>query len=208
MSALAKRRLTRDESRAQVRARLLESAARLFAKSGYAGATVDSIAEHAGYSKGAFYSNFNSKEAIFIELLEGHKQREIEDLKQILACGSTAKDLLNKIRDYYNQAEADLDWGLLSAEFQMQASRDRAFAKSSSKLFLAHTDSLTLLIQDLFEKLGHPLPLEPRDIANILMAMAVGLSMQRASSKAPLQKGLLGNAILHVLRGLTSDLAG
>ncbi|MHB8301968.1 MAG: TetR/AcrR family transcriptional regulator [Acidobacteriaceae bacterium] len=200
-----KRRLTREESRLRTRERLLGSAAQIFAKSGYAGATVDAIAENAGYSKGAFYSNFDSKEAIFLELLEGHKRREIADLEQILASGSTAKGMLEKVRGYYTQVEADLDWGLLSAEFQMQASRDPAFAKLFSRLFAVHRDSLSRLIQDLFTKLGRPLPIDPQGLANVLMAMAVGLSLQRASSRGPLRKGLLGDAILHVLRGLSAS---
>jgi AcrR family transcriptional regulator len=56
-----KHRLSRQESRLETRTRLLESAAELFARGGYEGASVDLIAESAGYSKGGFYSNFESK---------------------------------------------------------------------------------------------------------------------------------------------------
>ncbi len=80
-----KQRLTRQESRFETRTRLLDSAAQLFARGGYEGASVDVIAESAGYSKGAFYSNFESKEAILLELLDTHKRREIDALAQLLA---------------------------------------------------------------------------------------------------------------------------
>ncbi len=62
-------RLSREESRRQTRARLLESAQDIFALDRFGGASVDQIAEHAGYSKGAIYSNFESKESLFLELL-------------------------------------------------------------------------------------------------------------------------------------------
>jgi AcrR family transcriptional regulator len=94
-----KKRLTRTESRLETKTRLLESAAQLFARGGYEGASVDLIAESAGYSKGAFYSNFESKETIFLELLDAHKRREIEGLAQLLARDVSAPELLSLIRD-------------------------------------------------------------------------------------------------------------
>src|SRR6201986_2289086 len=94
-----KQRLTRQESRLETRTWLLESAAQLFARGGYEGASVDVIAESAGYSKGAFYSNFESKEAIFLELLHAHKRREIEALARLIARDLPAAELLALIRD-------------------------------------------------------------------------------------------------------------
>lgn len=63
---MPRRRLTREESQAQTRGRLLDAARTVFAGRGYHGASVEEIAEEAGYSKGAVYSNFESKEEIFL----------------------------------------------------------------------------------------------------------------------------------------------
>src|ERR1700735_5925499 len=104
-----KQRLTRQESRLETRARLLESAAQLFARGGYEGASVDLIAESAGYSKGAFYSNFESKEAIFLELLDIHKRREIEALSQLLARDVSGAELVSLIRNTQSEGGSDLD---------------------------------------------------------------------------------------------------
>ena len=68
----APKRLTREESRAVTREKLLASAYEVMAREGYEGASIDRIAEEAGFSKGAFYSNFESKDEIFLELLETH----------------------------------------------------------------------------------------------------------------------------------------
>ena len=62
-------RLTREESRSLTRAKLLESARIVIAREGFESATIDRIAEQAGFSKGAFYSNFSNKEEIVLELL-------------------------------------------------------------------------------------------------------------------------------------------
>ena len=138
MAKAIRQRLTRQESRLETKTRLLDSAAQLFAKGGYEGASVDLIAENAGYSKGAFYSNFESKEAIFLELLDLHKRREIEALAQLLTRDVSGSELVSLIRNTQNEGASDFDFGLLSAEFQLQACRDKTFAKTYGKLHRAH----------------------------------------------------------------------
>src|ERR1700741_2757093 len=81
-------RLTRAQSRAQTRERLLEAARAVFASSGFHGASVDEIASSAGYSTGALYSNFDGKEDLFLVLME----REIEDHAREIAEAVAKRD--------------------------------------------------------------------------------------------------------------------
>ena len=194
-----RQRLTRRESRLETRTRLLDSAAQLFARGGYEGASVDLVAENAGYSKGAFYSNFESKEAIFLELLDIHKRREIEALAQLLVRDVSGSELVSLIRNTQSEGASDFDFGLLSAEFQLQACRDKTFAKTYAKLHRTHIDTMAGLITRLFAKLGRTPPCEPKDLADIIMALTTGLSLQRTSIQGPLRKGFLTAAILRVL---------
>jgi TetR/AcrR family transcriptional regulator, transcriptional repressor of aconitase len=194
-----KQRLSRQESRLETRTRLLESAAQLFARGGYEGASVDLIAESAGYSKGAFYSNFESKEAIFLELLDAHKRREIDALARLLAQDIPASELVSLIRNSESGRVSDFDFGLLSAEFQLQACRDKTFAKTYAKLHRTHRDTMAGLVTRLFAKLGRTPPSAPKDLADIIMALTTGLSLQRTSVQEPLHKGLVTGAILLVL---------
>ena len=194
-----KQRLTRQESRLETRTRLLDSAAQLFARGGYEGASVDLIAESAGYSKGAFYSNFESKEAIFLELLDTHKRREIDALAQILAQDVPAAELLSLIRNSESDRGSDFDFGLLSAEFQLQACRDKVFAKTYAKLHRTHRDTMAGLVTMLFAKLGRTPPSAPKDLADIIMALTTGLSLQGTSGQRPLLKGFVTGAVLLVL---------
>jgi AcrR family transcriptional regulator len=194
-----KQRLTRQENRLETRTRLLESAAQLFAKSGYEGASVDLIAESAGYSKGAFYSNFESKEAIFLALLDAHKRREIEALAQLIAQDIPASELVSLIRNSESSRVSDFDFGLLSAEFQLQACRDKTFAKTYAKLHRTHVDTMAGLITRLFAKLDRTPPSTPKDLADIIIALTTGLSLQRTSVQGTLRTGFLTAAILLVL---------
>src|SRR4051794_22285017 len=68
--AAPRARLTRAEQQAQTRQALLDAAARVFVERGFLGASVEAITDEAGYSRGAFYSNFDSKEELFAELLQ------------------------------------------------------------------------------------------------------------------------------------------
>ena len=73
-AAPRRQRLTRAEAKARTRQQLLDAAARTFARKGYAGASVEEIAESAGYSTGALYSNFASKEQLFLELMSARAE--------------------------------------------------------------------------------------------------------------------------------------
>jgi AcrR family transcriptional regulator len=194
-----KQRLNRQESRLETRTRLLDSAAQLFARGGYEGASVDLIAESAGYSKGAFYSNFESKEAIFLELLDAHKRREIEALARLLAQDIPASELLSLIRNSESERVSDFDFGLLSAEFQLQACRDKTFAKTYAKLHRTHRETMAGLVTKLFAKLDRTPSSDPKDLADIIMALTTGLSLQRTSVQGPPRKGFVTEAILLVL---------
>jgi TetR/AcrR family transcriptional regulator, transcriptional repressor of aconitase len=194
-----KQRLSRQESRLETRTKLLDSAAQLFARGGYEGASVDLIAESAGYSKGAFYSNFESKEAIFLELLDAHKRREIDALAQLLAQDIPASELVSLIRNSETGRVSYFDFGFLSSEFQLQACRDKTFAKTYAKLHRTHRDTMAGLVTKLFAKLNRIPPSDPKDLADIIMALTTGLSLQRTSVQGPLRKGFVTEAILLVL---------
>ena len=83
----ARRRLTRAEAKERTRQRLLDSAARIFAEKGFGGATLEEIAESAGYSTGAMYANFDNKEQLFMEVVAAHRSRaaarRIDEVTQV-----------------------------------------------------------------------------------------------------------------------------
>src|SRR6202166_4196624 len=114
-------RLTRAQQQATTRERLLAAAERVLARYGYGGASIDPISAAAGYPKGAIYSNFDSKEAVFLELLRLYMERDIAELERIV---SLAPDQLSKaLKAWLETMHADSDCPLLVAELQLHARR-------------------------------------------------------------------------------------
>src|SRR3981189_546931 len=120
-------RLTRAESHARTREQLLVAARQVFARHGLGGASVDMIAAEAGYSKGAIYSNFETKDAILFELLERYAEEQIADFKAIMQLDPEAtRDAYENWLDTMN---ADMDWDVVTMELQLHARRNPEFAK-------------------------------------------------------------------------------
>ncbi|MBV9874725.1 MAG: TetR/AcrR family transcriptional regulator [Verrucomicrobia bacterium] len=200
-----RQRLSREEKRQETKEKLLRSAEQLFNQGGYEKASVDLIAENAGFSKGAFYSNFDSKEAIFLELLEASKRRKIEALEYLVAQDMSADQLLAAIRN--SEPDSDFDFAQLAVEFQLQASRDPTFAKAYAKLNRNYRDSLIGVLEKLYAKLGKTPPTPVKDLADILMATISGLLLQAAETPANVRKRLISEAMLLIL-GISRDTSG
>jgi len=194
-----RRRLTREEKRQETKDKLLRSAEQLFNQGGYEKASVDLIAENAGFSKGAFYSNFESKEAIFLALLESSKRRNIEALESLVTQEMSAEELLSAIRNHQSGPESDFDFAQLAVEFALQASRDATFAKAYAKLNRNFRDSLIGVLEKLYAKLGRTPQAPVKDLADILMATITGLLLQAAEAPANVRKRLISEATFLIL---------
>jgi AcrR family transcriptional regulator len=105
------------------RRKLLTSARRVFARSGFEAARIEDIANDAGHTRGAFYASFESKESLFLALLEQQISEHVNRLKQQLQqCHSQAAKLV-ALRDYYLARAADRQWSMLMLEFKLFAVR-------------------------------------------------------------------------------------
>jgi AcrR family transcriptional regulator len=121
-----RRRLSRAEKKAKTRAALLEAAARIFGRGGFYGASVEEIAEVAGYSRGAVYSNFESKEDLFMTLLEERDQEWAGAISNLLVGEEQIESALLKGGTVVAELhERNRDWWLLFFELGTYASRDR-----------------------------------------------------------------------------------
>jgi AcrR family transcriptional regulator len=194
----AKPRLTRAQSQEQTRRRLLEAARREIAQHGTA-VSVRDIADAAGFTQGAFYAHFESKELLWLELLREHMAREVATLEELFEQkGHKVRTALN---DWLSAMNADADWAMLSMELQLFARRDASFAEHYDALFERHTAALAALIKRLFKEEGVKPPLPAAEIARMLMALSHGLVLQRRPA-APGQADPSGVLIMHVLDAL------
>jgi len=172
-------RLTREESRERTREHLLEAARVAVARNGYDGTSIADIAEAAGFSKGAFFSNYESKEALLLELLRRHKEQDIATLGRILGKVEQGKDATSALDRYLEGLGGDADWARLDIELQLHAARHPTFAADYDALQSRTRSSLAHLIAALFERAGKRPAASPDDMANLFMALVHGLVLQR-----------------------------
>jgi AcrR family transcriptional regulator len=169
------KRLTREESRQQTRERLLDAGRSAFVRLGFGGASIDVISAEAGYSKGAFYSNFDSKEALFLDLLGRHMATEAVQLQALL----DQDDVLVPLGDWLHTLNRDADWALLAMELQLHAHRSPKFAAEYDRLNEEHAGRLGALLSALFARSGKRMPCLPDQLGRALMALAHGMVLQR-----------------------------
>lgn len=194
-----RKRLSRQESQTQTRERLLAAAKALFIKQGFGGASLRDIAEEAGYSQGAFYSNFESKEAVLLELLKRHMEEEAEQLSAALDQVSLSRDqLLKRLDGWADTLNRDADWSMLAIELQLHANRSPTFANQYMVIRKAHQKRLGDVLMALFETLELVLPAPAEDVAAGFMAMANGLAIGTDAKGT----NAAGKLIMVFLRGL------
>lgn len=103
--------------------KLFKSALRVFSRDGFEAARIEEIAADAGYTRGAFYAHFQSKEDLFFALLEEQSQRHMEKIRRVLDSCSTNEDRLEALREYYVHRATDREWSILILEFKLYALR-------------------------------------------------------------------------------------
>lgn len=200
---LKQSKLTREEARQQTKQRLLRAALEVFSRYGYEGASVDRISDHAGFTKGAFYSNFGSKDEILLAVLQEHTRRELLDLEALvsethLLDEKDGVQLLGRLTAYYELSATRLDAGMLMAEFQLQSARDRKFARKFIPVFTLHQEALSSLMARAFSNSPRSL-LSAGEITALLMAISVGIALQTRSQRHA-GSDLFGKALGYILR--------
>lgn len=165
-------RLTREQSQARTKAKLLASAREVVAREGYEGASVERIAEEAGYSKGAFYSNFNGKEDIFLYLLETHAGEDVVELQELLRPIEDGRELIETLSNWAQERSTDPSWGMLALELFRHARRNATFGERHSNLFRAQWEGLGKILLRLFPE--GKAPAGPTALGGIVFELTYG----------------------------------
>ncbi|KAA1007648.1 TetR/AcrR family transcriptional regulator [Paraburkholderia panacisoli] len=192
-------RRSRAEQQALTRGRLLASAESAIARFGYGGASVDVIAAEAGLSKGAIYSNFATKEDLFLELLRLNMERDMEALEKIVEL--EPKELYQAISQWLATMHSESDCPVLATELQLQARRSPEFAEHYYALQEQQIRTLARILRAYFKVSAADLPIDAADLAACIIALAHGLSLQRpmGKSRSRSQAGRVIDELLQVL---------
>lgn len=170
-------RLSRQEKKEETRRKLIESARVEFSKTGYYGCSVDTIAENAGYSKGAFYAHFKDKEDIFLELLEEHMRQETGNIRTLLGNTNNVEAIVSGLEVQFQGGKEEVEWKFLCIELALHAHRNAEFGEKYRALQKQHQEELGLLIQRFFQGSKCDLPEEPRILAAAFIALFHGLKL-------------------------------
>lgn len=173
-------RLTRAERKADTRARLLESAATVFARRGMQQASIDEVAEHAGFTKGAVYAHFKSKEELFLAMLDDRFAMHAEEMDKLLASDAEPEDQARAgAANFVDLITSDPEWERLFFEFSAYAARNENFRRE----LVARRRQLQDRMAELFRRRAEELDAEPpfpiEEIARMTFAMADGIALQK-----------------------------
>ena len=197
------RQRVRRQPRAQTREELLDAAGRVFSRRGFHGASVDAVSEEAGFSTGAVYSNFGSKEELFLSLYEQRVARRRRELSAAVeAAGHSKAGLASASSEVDEVLRRDRDWFVLYFEFALHAARNPDFAR---RFEAAREEGLADLAEGLARGLagaGIEPTLPPQELARGVRALTYGLALDRLVEDDPRSNSALGQILELIFRGL------
>jgi AcrR family transcriptional regulator len=173
-------RLTRKERKEHTRRCLLDAAGRVFARRGLAQASVDEIAADAGFTKGAVYANFGSKDELFLEMLDAMFALRLEEMDRALSTDEPPEAQARvAARDFVDHLAMDPEWGRLFFEAGLQASRDQAFRIKLVSRYAAMRERMAEILRRRAEAGGFDPGVPFDQLATMVFAMANGVGFER-----------------------------
>jgi AcrR family transcriptional regulator len=173
------KRLTRAEQRERTRAALIDAAGRVIAQRGLHGASIEAITAEAGYTGGAFYANFESKEELFAELL---RERVFKAWRDILAENASPRRPTSRELGEISAAlhrHPDSRWIIgLWLELMANAGRDERFRKIAADLWRETRAFGAALMTAAYDAAGREPPAPPEHLMTAMIALENGLSLQ------------------------------
>jgi AcrR family transcriptional regulator len=189
-------RMTREQSKANTRERLLAAARSAFASAGFHGASVDEIASRAGFSTGALYSNFDGKEDLFLVLME----REIDEhAREIAAAVNVRHSITDRAtggaQQWMTMIEREPELLLLFMEFWAYGVRDAEVRPKVAARFAQVRRLLTKLIEDGVREFDLQLALPAEQLAVAVDALADGIARQKLADPDAVPDDLMGRVL-------------
>ena len=171
--------LTRGEKQSRTRSALLDAGARVFVTHGFQGASVELIASEAGYTRGAFYSNFSSKEQLFAELLQDRVYSIYREMAETSA--GAERPTLRQVGEQLAAIQGDPDgqWLFrLWLELLAHAGRDKQFRQIAAGFWSANRALTSNSIDSAYASDGGKPPISPDHLASAMIALDIGLALQ------------------------------
>jgi AcrR family transcriptional regulator len=203
---MSPRRLTRAEQREQTRGCLVAAAAKVFTRRGYDNASLDEVAEEAGFTKGAVYSNFKGKEDLFLATIDTHFEERLQSIKRVMQEEPDEQGTAHAAgMDFMDKLNRDPDYFVLFFEFWAYAQRNPGVKKK----FLPRVQRFRSALAELFEAksdvTGLELPMPTEQLASMLIAMAAGVAMERELDARSVPDDMYALMLQFFFRGMLAE---
>lgn len=192
-------RLTRAESKERTFESLLCAAQRIFIDRGYQGATLDAVAAEAGFTKGAVYAHFDSKEQLLCMLFERALGSDAKRLELLLDQGKHNREMLvRQLADYVDFVEERDGLVMLALELHIEARNNPRIADHVRNAMEAHQRRIETVIDRYFAAVGSSPPLPASQLAPTIVNLVIGFVLARKAGRtntpgaAPMIRALLG----------------
>ena len=176
------------EKTAQTRMRLLNSAEAIFARDGFEAAKLEEIAADAGYTRGALYANFDSKEELFMELLAEEVERRMARASERTAGRAKApmskEELYRAMRKGFISSLKNPAWNILFLEYKLFVLRHPAFRDKISKMQAKAYATMGSSLEQMFAGIGMKTKIPPLAAGMALAALANTLNLDLMIGKA------------------------
>jgi AcrR family transcriptional regulator len=189
--------------RADTRARLIAAAGEAFAERGMQEVSIDEVARRAGFTKGAFYANFPSKEHLFLAMLDDRFDRRAEEMRRALETGEDPEVQARRgAQDFTDYLAADPQWQRLFFEFAARASRDEAFRVELVARYRRLREHMAADYERRAVDLDFELPLPADQLALMTFAMGNGLALEQLLEPDAVPDGFFGTMLTVWVAGL------
>jgi AcrR family transcriptional regulator len=173
MGGMAVEKWTPERRRQRTRDAVLDAAADVFAKRGFHAASLDEIAETAGYTRGAIYKHFSDKEDLLHEVCVRLNERAFAEFDEL---PNTDTDVDEIAAHWRSMVERDADFQIVMLEFQLHALRNPGLRERALEFRRANAAALADYIAQRAADTGERLPLPAEDLAAVLAITSEGFA--------------------------------
>ena len=188
--------LTRARRREMTRRHLMDAAAAVFARDGFHGASLDDVAATAGFTKGAVYSNFTSKEDLFLAVFEDRYVRERDEMHRVLTEEEQPYELggetevFQRVREVIERTWDD-EWTALYLEFVLYAQRNEEAARKLAEIVQRQRAVTTAMLDEAYKSIDHVPDTPVEVLATVSIALFDGLALGRLADPSVFDDAML-----------------
>lgn len=196
--------------RSATRERLIDAALTVFAEEGVGGASVEHICDAAGFTRGAFYSNFDSKDALCLAVLRRQAEQNLASARDVIdtldaSASASLDDVIRQAIDAFLAAQrSDRMWVLASSEMRLYAVREASMRRAYLDQVQQVSGTFTRLLQEAAAALGHEFTVPVDEVIPVLHAVyehgAISAMIAGEDAAGPVRAAQLAAVLRALLR--------